>query len=152
MATYSFLDVTCAIAGTGGSFSLGSESGAAESGITVAMNAAKNTMTIGADGAVMHSLNPDKSGTVSIRLLKTAPGNYQLNQLYATQADTSSSWGTNTITIRDVARGDTITCQNCAFRKHPDQVYAKTGGVNEWVFDAGTVDIQIGSGSSELED
>ncbi len=43
--------------------------------ITVTQWAAQNTMTIGADGEVMHSLHADKSGTVTVNLLKTSPTN-----------------------------------------------------------------------------
>ncbi len=39
------------------------------------MGGPKNTMTIGADGEVMHSLHADKSGTVTVNLLKTSPTN-----------------------------------------------------------------------------
>ncbi|MBU9403923.1 DUF3277 family protein, partial [Burkholderia multivorans] len=62
MATYSFQDVTATIVGPGGAFSLGYGSANAEEGITIAQAGDKNTMTVGADGEVMHSLHADKSG------------------------------------------------------------------------------------------
>jgi hypothetical protein len=36
------------------------------------MTEAKNTMTVGADGEVMHSLHAGKSGTITVTLLKTS--------------------------------------------------------------------------------
>ena len=90
MATYSFLDVTASIAGPGGNFSLGNGSGNSEEGITVTMTEDKNTMTIGADGSAMHSLHAGKSGTVSVRLLKTSPVNKQLMTLYNYQTTARS--------------------------------------------------------------
>ena len=56
MATYSFLDVTAAIQGPGGSINLAAGAGSAEEGITIEAMEDKNIMTIGADGAGMHSL------------------------------------------------------------------------------------------------
>lgn len=149
MGSYSFLDCAASIAGPGGAFQLGSGSGNTEEGITTAMVEDKNTMTIGADGSVMHSLHGGKGGTVTVRLLKTSPVNAQLSEMYNFQAKSSASWGQNTITIRDIARGDTITCQLCAFKKHPDVTYAKDGGTNEWTFDAGIIDHQLGTGTPD---
>lgn len=75
MATYSFMDVTASLSGPTGEIDLGYGSASSEEGITVAMGGPKNTMTIGADGEVMHSLHADKSGTVTVNLLKTSPTN-----------------------------------------------------------------------------
>ena len=147
MTAYSFLDVTAAINGPGGNFQLGAGSGAAEEGVTIAMGEDKNTMTMGADGSGMHSLHAAKGGTVTVRLLKTSPVNAQLAEMYAFQTKSSANHGQNTITIRDVARGDTVTCQQGAFKKFPDLTYAKDGGTVEWAFDFITIDQQLGSGS-----
>ena len=73
MATYSFLDVTASLTGPTGVIDLGQGSANSEEGITQTMGGNKNTMTIGADGEVMHSLHADKSGTVTVNLLKTSP-------------------------------------------------------------------------------
>ncbi len=152
MGAYSFLDVAASISGPGGNFQLGTGSGNAEEGIVVTMVDAKNTMTIGADGSVMHSLHAGKGGTVTVNILKTSPVNAQLTELYNYQTKSSANHGQNTITIRDVARGDTITGQQCAFQKFPDITYAKDGGTQAWVFDAGIIDHQLGSGSPDREE
>ena len=63
--SYSFLDVQASIAGPGGNFPLsGDRVGIAQEGITVTATGDKNVMTIGADGAAMHSLSADQSGTI----------------------------------------------------------------------------------------
>ena len=81
--TYSFLDVQAAISGPGGNFPLaGDESGNSEEGITIEPTGDKNIMTVGADGSVMHSLKGDRSGTVTVRLLKTSTINAALQALY----------------------------------------------------------------------
>ncbi len=58
MATYSFLDVTASLTGPTGVIDLGQGSANSEEGITQTMGGNKNTMTIGADGEVMHSCTP----------------------------------------------------------------------------------------------
>ena len=147
MATYSFLDINASIVGPGGSFSLGYGSCNAEEGISVAMAENKNTMTIGADGCVMHSLHAGNGGTVTIRFLKTSPTNKQLSVMYDAQRISSALWGQNTIVISDPARGDTITCTNVAFQRWPNVNYAKDGGTQEWTFDCGQINGLLGDGA-----
>lgn len=149
--TYSFLDVQAAIDGPGGNFPLaGDEAGIAQEGITIAPTGEVNVMSVGADGAYMHSLKGDKSGTVTVRLLRTSTVNRQLQEMYNHQTRSSSYHGRNVITVRDVARGDTITCEGCAFAKTPDKVFAAEGGNYEWIFHAGKIYGQVGSGDPEL--
>lgn len=144
--TYSFLDVQAAISGPGGNFPLaGDESGNAEEGVTIEPTGDKNIMTVGADGSVMHSLKGDRSGTVTVRLLKTSTINAALQALYNYQTTSSSRHGQNTITIRDVARGDTITCQKVAFAKNASKTYDGSGGIMEWTFHAGTISALLGA-------
>jgi hypothetical protein len=147
MATYSFIDVAASIVGPGGSFSLGYGSGNSEEGISIAMVEDKNTMTIGADGSVMHSLHAGNGGTVTIRFLKTSPTNQQLSVMLDLQRVSSALWGNNTIVISDPARGDQISCRQCAFVRWPNVNYAKDGGTQEWTFHAGTIDGILGDGS-----
>lgn len=149
--TYSFLDVQAAIAGPGGNFPLaGDEAGIAQEGITIGPTGEVNAMTVGADGAYMHSLKGDKSGSVTVRLLRTSTVNRQLQELYNYQTQSSAYHGRNTITVRDVVRGDTTTCDGVAFAKSPEQVFAAEGGTYEWTFHAGKIYRQIGSGEPEL--
>ncbi|MBU9534716.1 DUF3277 family protein [Burkholderia multivorans] len=145
MATYSFQDVAATIVGPGGSFSLGYGSANAEEGITIAQAGDKNTMTVGADGEVMHSLHADKSGQVTIRLLKTSPVNQKLMALYDAQSLDSRLWGKNLITVTQSVSGDVTTARSCAFKKKPDIGYKKDGDVIEWVFDAAKIDSVLGS-------
>jgi len=146
MATYSFQDNMCSISGPHGSFSLGSGAGDAEGGISVVMTEDKSTMTIGADGSVMHSLHAGKSATVTVRLLKTSPTNALLSAMYAADCAFSQAFCINTISIRDMARNDVIVCQMCAWAKFADVTYAKEGGEMTWTFHAGIVDFILGTG------
>jgi hypothetical protein len=152
MATYSFNDNMCAIVGPNGQANLGYGSCNSEGGISVTMVEDKSTMTIGADGCVMHSLHAGKGATVTVRLLKTSPTNSILSQMYANDTGTAgnpqatASHGQNQISIRDLQRNDVITCQQCAFAKFPDVTFAKEGGEMVWTFHAGVVDFILGTG------
>ncbi|MBJ8823605.1 DUF3277 family protein [Citrobacter europaeus] len=143
-STYSFIDVTASLTGPTGIIDLGYGSANSEEGITVTMTEAKNTMTIGADGEVMHSLHAGKSGTVTITLLKTSPVNKKLSLAYNAQSQSSALWGNNVIVIRNSVSGDISTIRSCAFQKQPDFKNAKDGGTVEWVFDGGKVDQLLG--------
>jgi hypothetical protein len=143
--TYSFLDVNAALVGPGGSINLGSGSGSSEEGITVAADEDISTLVVGADGTPMHSLSANKSGTLTVRLLKTSPVNSILADLYSLQTSVASSHGQNTVTITTTYTQDTITCRHTAFKKAPDLTYAKDGGINEWVFAVGIIDRVLGS-------
>ncbi|EBV4144393.1 DUF3277 domain-containing protein [Salmonella enterica subsp. enterica serovar Benin] len=144
MATYSFLDVTASLTGPTGVIDLGQGSANSEEGITQTMGGNKNTMTIGADGEVMHSLHADKSGTITVTLLKTSPVNKKLSLAYNAQSQSSATWGNNVIVIRNTASGDISTARSCAFQKQPDFNNAKEGGTVAWVFDCGKIDQILG--------
>ena len=143
--SYSFLDVQASIYGPGGNVSLaGDEAGVEQGGTPVTPAGERSKMTVGADGSVMHSLLGDKSGTVSVKLLKTSSVNAALQIMYNLQTTTGAQHGMNTIVIRDVARGDVITCQNCAFAKQPAITYGTDAGAVEWTFNAGSISFLLG--------
>lgn len=142
--TYSFIDVSASLTGPTGSIDLGYGSANSEEGITVTMTEAKNTMTVGADGEVMHSLHAGKSGTITVTLLKTSPVNKKLSLMYNAQSQSSATWGNNVIVVRNKASGDITTARSCAFQKQPDFNNAKEGGTVAWVFDCGKIDQLLG--------
>jgi len=144
MATYSFIDVTASILGIGGVFDLGYGAETSDEGIVTSMTGAKNTMTTGSDGSVMHSLHASKSGTVTVNLLKTSPVNAQLSAMYNLQSQSSTTWGNNIIVIRNSASNDICTCREVAFQQQPDFENATDGGTVSWVFDAGKIDMLLG--------
>lgn len=142
---YSFLDVSAAIVGPGGAFSLGNGAGAAEEGISIAPSGDINSMLVGADGTGQHSLYADKSGMISVNLLKTSPTNQLLSLMYAFQTSSGAAHGQNTLVINDKSRGDVITCRQVAFKKAPDLSYAKEGGTVVWEFAAIAIERTLGS-------
>lgn len=144
MATYSFMDVVASLSGPTGSIDLGYGSANSEEGITVTMTESKNTMTIGADGEVMHSLHAGKSGTMTVTLLKTSPVNKKLSLMYNAQSQSSALWGNNVIVLCNHASGDITTARAVAFQKQPDHSDAKVGNTKSWVFDCGKIDQVLG--------
>lgn len=146
MATYSFLNVNASIAGPGGFANIGAGAAIAEEGITIEPSEDKNIMTIGADGQGQHSLVASDAGKVTIRLLKTAPGNAILMAMYDLQTASSALHGQNIITVRDSARNDFTICQSCAFNKKPTITYAKEAGMMEYVFESIKITTILGAG------
>ncbi|MEN3206788.1 DUF3277 family protein [Klebsiella pneumoniae] len=144
MSTYSFIDVSASLTGPTGSIDLGYGSANSEEGITVVMAEAKNTMTVGDDGEVMHSLHAGKSGTITVTLLKTSPVNKKLSLMYNAQSQSSATWGNNVIVVRNKVSGDISTARSCAFQKQPDHANAKVGNTVSWVFDCGKIDQLLG--------
>ena len=139
MPAYSFLDVSGTFTGPTGSIELGSGAANSEEGIVVAMTEAKNTMTVGADGEVMHSLHGGKSGTITVTLLKTSPVNKKLSLMYNAQSQSSALWGNNIIVLRNKVSGDIVTARSVAFQKQPDWNNPKVAGTVAWVFDGGKI-------------
>ncbi len=143
--TYSFLDFACTIAGPGGFVNIGSGSGASDEGITFTPTENISSMQVGADGGGQHSLHANKSGHISLRLLKTSPTNAALMAMYNFQTASASAHGQNTIAGTDKARGDAVTCTQVAFVKAPDLNYAKEAGTNTWEFEAVVINRVLGS-------
>lgn len=135
MATYSFLSVVASISGPGGSFPLGSGAAPAKEGITIAPAGDRNIMMIGADGNGTHSLSANRSGTCTVRLLKTSPVNAMLQQMYNLQTSNPLLHGKNSISVSDIARGDVISLSDCAFRKLGELGYREEAEAVEWAFD-----------------
>lgn len=145
MSTYSFLSVNASIVGPGGSVNIGQGAGASEEGITIEPAEDIDSMVIAADGTSMHSLHANKSGSATVRLLKTSPTNQQLMLLYNFQTASPANHGQNTITLSDNNLGDLVTCRNVAFKRAPNLVYGKEAGMNEWSFHVGQIDRALGS-------
>ncbi|MDP3351813.1 MAG: DUF3277 family protein [Hydrogenophaga sp.] len=145
MSTYSFQDVQATLVGPTGVLDLGYGAAVAEEGITIEMAGDKNTMMVGADGEGMHSLHADKSGTITVRLLKTSPQNAKLQAMYGAQTLASQLHGQNVITVRNPASGDITVARSCAFKRKPSLNYAKEGDTVEWVWDAIKIDTVLGT-------
>ena len=144
-AAYSFQDCVATITGPSGSANLGYGASVADEGITIAMAEDKNTMTVGADGNVMHSQHASKAGHLTVRLLQTSPINQLLMAIYDAQQASPTVWGKNVIVVSQTQSGDITTCNKVAFKKKPDNKYSKDGAVYDWQFDCGSIDTILGT-------
>lgn len=144
MKAYSFIDTQASLVGPGVSLSLGYGAGIAEEGITIEPAGDVNTMVVGADGQGFHSLHADKSGHITVRVLKTSPINGQLAVALGFQRTSAANWGQNTITVQNTVTNDNISAQQVAFAKAPVVEYAKDTRMNEWRFDAISIDFGLG--------
>ena len=145
MSTYSFLDVNASIVGPGGSINLAAGAAVADEGITIESSEDIGSLTIAADGTPMHNLHANKSGTITVHLLKTSPVNQKLAQMYALQTAAGSTHGQNTISITNSNTQDVVTATSVGFKKAPTITYAKDGGMNAWTFICGRIDRALGS-------
>jgi len=136
MLSYSFLNTLASITGVGGFINLGSGSGSDKEGIVIEFAEDSNVMRIGADGEGFHSLIASRGGTVKVNLLKTSPINSALSAMYHIQRTSAANWGRNTISLQNISTGDSITCEEVAFKRHADLTYASEGGMITWEFDA----------------
>jgi len=146
--TYSFLDTLATLqdAATGQFFPIGAGAGIAEEGITVEQVADIDDMFIGIDGIPVHSLVANKGAHVTVRVLKTSPVNFFLQNLLQLTRNSAATWGQITISVANGPLGDNITNQFCAFAKVPMITYAKDAGMNEWRFNVGICDVLLGNG------
>lgn len=144
--TYSFLDVSAAIVGPGLVTDLGAGSSSDKEGISVTFNGNVNTMDIGADGRGQHSLSADRSGTVTVRLLRMSSINAVLMAAANYQRSSAKYHGQNTISITDKVKGDIVIAQVCAFQKIPNLSFGEAAGVVEWIFESIEIQPALGNG------
>lgn len=153
MGAYSWADVLFTISGPSGNISGGGAdmAGLAKDGITVSMTEDKGSLTTGVDGGWMQNLHVASPGTITLRCLKTSRLNAQLSAMYDGDTGSSANYGQNTITIRDVVRGDDVEAQGAGFRKLPDNAYGEDGGIMEWAFNCGYIKQKLGTGTSTIQ-
>jgi hypothetical protein len=150
---YSFLLNTLVIQGPNGSFTIGGpDTAAADEGFEWAFAEDQNQQDGGADGSTMNSFLATTRGTLTVRLQKVSPVNQLLNQMWtADRANGGINWGQNTVTHRDVTRGDYVVGQQTAFKRHTPVRAAKVGGNNEWTFDVGVITPILGPGTPTVQ-
>jgi hypothetical protein len=143
MPSYSLSKVVATITGPGGSFQIGAGAGVSDEGIEIETNE-RSVKQMGADGVGQWSFLADKSGRLTLTLLKTSPVNAQLMAMFHTQSLDPALWGQNVITVVETSSGSTVSARQCAFTKVPTQKFAKEAGTNEWEFESLRVDTVLG--------
>lgn len=149
LLAYSFANIQSTLSGPGGVISLGYGAGNAKEGIHAEYLEAKDAMSVGADGAIMHSLRAGNAARVTVRLLKTSPVNAQLSYMYNFQRTQASFWGINTLTVTDVQRGDVGAGSQMAFERHTGVTWAEDANIMEWAFMGNWLQI-LGAGTPNV--
>lgn len=88
---------------------------------------------IGADGAMVLSLNPDKSGQVTIKLTQVSPTNAFLQKL-ALSEDNVETFIPVVLTQYDSRRKDGVVTEPGYIKKPADYIRGVKANDNEWVF------------------
>lgn len=100
---------------------------------TVDRNEDAFELLVGADGEATRSLNSNKSGTVTIRLLASSASNDTLSELH--QADQLSGRSTFGLMIRDNFGRSVYTAATAWVKKTPSAGFGKSAGTREWVIE-----------------
>jgi hypothetical protein len=143
-STYSFLDMTGAIAAPTGAKYIFTGEGIGEGGITVAMDSDRTTHDVGSDGSVMVSKMAGNNGTVTISVQQTSPlHKWLLNTYQALLLLDTSMWAATSIWMRNVYDGTSHVCTGVSFLKVPDLNYQRQGQNLQWVLKAADI-ISVG--------
>src|ERR1700689_3181909 len=142
--TYSFKDLTGAIASPlAGPFILaGGNLG--DGKITVEMSHEWTEEGVAADGAVMGSASPGQNGMVKISCQQTSAINAFLKvalNLHQTQLinNNSINWAAIALDLQNLVTGDQNVCTGVSFSKKPPQPYGAKGEYLEWTLYAANV-------------
>jgi len=87
---------------------------------------------IGADGGMAVSVSSDKSGTVTIKLLKISSSNKYLNQRYALQEAGAKTFRPLNLVVKDVHRLDVIVGVSGYIQKLPQVRHGAKASEQEW--------------------
>lgn len=100
------------------------------------------TKIVGAGGDVVRTRNRDRSGTVTVTLLASAPENDLLAGIAA--EDELTGTGVRAMLVKELNGTTLASAQNAWIRKVPTVEYAKEHGTREWVIDVENLDLFVG--------
>jgi hypothetical protein len=98
---------------------------------------------VGADGLMTLSLNPDKSGKVTIKLAQTSPLNAYLSDISASE-DNIDTFIPVTVSQLDTYRLDGTKTTLGYIEKHADVSRGAKAGVVEWSFIFSEIHFELG--------
>ncbi len=148
--TYSFAEVTCAIEGPGGRFSL-SEGNVADEGISIEMTDDKSTMTTGGHPwwdalPPREPFRPDHDPPI-----EEQPHQQIADRFVSEAIGKQRSLGSKYYLIGQFGlAGRPYLCAQCAFVRMPTNNNAKDGGTMEWTFNSLDIDSVLGDGIAVL--
>lgn len=111
--------------------------------VKAARNKDTYTYTPGADGKGCRTLNPDKSGRVTVTLMQSSPS---VDVLSAAQIlDELEGTGTGPLMVKDLSGTLVVSAENAWIVKPADVDFAAEVGNREWIIEAEELRIAGGS-------
>lgn len=104
------------------------------------------TKVIGSDGIATRSKNANKSGTVTLTLKASSPGN-DLLSIIASKDEIDGS-GVVPVIVKDNS-GTTVCAGKGWIKKKPAAEFAKEVGDREWTIDVGRLEMFVGGNNSQ---
>lgn len=101
------------------------------------------TTTVGADGFGCHTINRNRSGTVTVTLMQSSLTNSALSRL--ANLDEQTGDVSYPLVVKDI-RSDATLCVAHAskIKKMPASAFGKELGTREWMFTSVKIDISVG--------
>lgn len=97
---------------------------------------------VGAGGDVVRTRNRDRSASVTVTLLASAPENDLLSAI--AQGDELAGTGVRAVMVKELNGTTIAAAQSAWIRKVPTAEYGKEHGSREWIFDVESLDAFVG--------
>lgn len=110
--------------------------------VKASRNEANFTEQVGADGAVVHSRNRNRTGKVVFTLQDASSSNDALS--IAAQADELTGLNYGPLMIKDLNGTTLIQSANSRIEKYADAEYAAEAGTNEWTIMCAELEMFLG--------
>lgn len=131
ISTYSFLDLSGALAGAEVGAYVFTGQGVGQ--VSVTMSTERTAQNVAADGSIMVSKIAGNNGQIQIQCMQTSALHKWLLAAANTMflADTGS-WANISATLRNTSDGTSHICTGISFGKIPDKQYAAQGAMVTW--------------------
>lgn len=114
---------------------------AEDSMVDVARNEDAFTTTVGSGGAVVRNANANKTGTVTIHLLRESPTNSRFSSYLG--IDEATGLGYGAIQVKDLNGTVLAHAEEAWIKKVPDIGFAKETKPQAWVFECASLEVTL---------
>lgn len=114
-----------------------------DGGITFMRNADMYSLGVGVDGIPTRIKSNNTSGRFTVTLAQSSPTNAEFNALAT--ADEVNGTGKGPVFLRDASGTSLATAATAWIVKKPDLAFNNSLQDRQWIIEAGSVDLQVGS-------
>lgn len=109
---------------------------AADSFVEIAPSADETDEDVGSDGELATSINPDRTGSITIRLQQTSPSNLMLSGILADQRAGGRKFKRGNLTVTDPSGSVMAFLKGAYIKTKPNIILGntQTGQTRDWVF------------------